>query len=609
MNFLSLLKCAAIVAIGGTYGCSDDAGVDPSIQATQDSIQRVQDSIAYADSVAFELEKLTARYQMANPGPWVDSVMGTLSDEDKIAQLFVVAVYPYRESSTEKMNALLAQHKIGGIITMKGGPVATAKRINAYQSMSEVPLLVCTDAEWGVKMRMDSVVRFPYQLTLGAMESDSLVYAMGALIARQHKRLGIHVNFAPVIDVNNNPDNPVIGMRSFGEDKENVATKGWAYSKALQDNNVLAIGKHWPGHGDTDVDSHLDLPVIRHDMARLHDIEFYPFKQLINNGLGGIMTTHLYIPAIDSTPNLAAGLSEKAVSGLLREELGFDGLVFTDALNMSGVTKHWKNGETDVRALIAGNDIMLMSPDIYTSIAAVQQAVKDSVITMEMIEQKVRKILAVKKWAGLDNYQPTKIEGLLNDLNNAESDAVNQDIAEAASTLLYNQDFFPLPLDSGRLDSGKTICVVSIGGSSNSSFIRELKAQGIEFKHYYVSGSTNATKLKTTLARAKGYDVCLVDVHANGFRPKNNYGVNKNMLDNIRIMGNQHPNAALFLFTDGYALRRMTGLDKYKAVAVFYQNTKETNIAGARLVAGTFKPSGKFPVTLNDNLKVGMRAE
>jgi beta-glucosidase-like glycosyl hydrolase len=280
---------------------------------------------------------------------WVDSVFATMDLDAKIGQLYMVAAYSNRDDShRQEVLEMVGKYKIGGLIFFQGGPVRQALLANEYQSVSGIPLLVAMDAEWGVGMRLDSTIRYPYQMALGAIRENSLIYEMGMEVARQFKRLGMHINFAPVIDVNNNSNNPVINFRSFGEDKHNVTLKGKAYMKGLQENSVLACGKHFPGHGDTDVDSHEDLPVIKHDFERLRNTGLYPFNELIQEGLGSVMVAHLSIPALDTTANLPSTLSSPVVTGLLKDSLHFQGIVFTDALNMEGVAKYYEPGEVDI---------------------------------------------------------------------------------------------------------------------------------------------------------------------------------------------------------------------------------------------------------------------
>jgi len=322
-------------------------------------------------------------------GHWVDSVFNSLSIEERIGQLFVIAAYSNKGyEHQQQIDKLIREQHIGGLIFFQGGPVRQANMTNHYQNISKTPLLISMDAEWGLAMRLDSTFRYTKQMMLGAMEQDTLIYRMGADIAEQCKRLGVHVNLAPVVDVNNNPDNPVINSRSFGELRKRVADKGIAYMKGMQDHKVLACAKHFPGHGDTGSDSHLTLPVIQHTRKRLDSLELYPFRRMIRNGVGAIMVAHLYVPALDATENTAVTLSPKVVNGLLKNELAFKGLVFTDALNMKGVSRYFKPGDLDVKALLAGNDILLFSEDVQGAIEKIKQAIADGRITQEEINQR-----------------------------------------------------------------------------------------------------------------------------------------------------------------------------------------------------------------------------
>ena len=296
---------------------------------------------------------------------WVDSVFNNMTLNEKIGQLFMVAAYSNKgPEHTQDILRLIKKHHIGGLIFFQGTPEKQAKLTNIYQYNAKIPLMIGMDAEWGLGMRLDSVISYPRQMTLGAISDDSLIYKMGLDIGAQLRRLGVHVNFAPVVDINNNPANPVIGSRSFGEDRNNVAGKGIAYMNGLQDRNVLAVAKHFPGHGDTDKDSHKTLPVISHDSLRLDSIELYPFKRLISNGVGGVMTAHLNIPSLIDEPNRPSTLSKKVVTHMLKDQLGFNGLVFTDALNMKGVTNNFQSGEIEIEALKAGNDVLLYPQDV-----------------------------------------------------------------------------------------------------------------------------------------------------------------------------------------------------------------------------------------------------
>ena len=272
--------------------------------------------------------------------PWVDSVLKTLTLDQQIAQTIWIAGWSNDGIEHEvEVSDIIRKYGIGGIIFFQGTAGKQAELTNYYQKISKVPLLIAMDAEWGAGMRLDNVEKFPYQMTLGAIKNDSLIYRFGEAVASQFKRLGMHVNLAPVADININPKNPVINYRSFGENREKVAEKSIMYMNGMQDNGVMATGKHFPGHGDTNIDSHNDLPVISHDRERLDSIELYPFRKLIEAGTGSIMTAHLNLPSLDSSTGLPSTLSPVIINDLLKKQLGFRGLVITDAMNMQGCYK------------------------------------------------------------------------------------------------------------------------------------------------------------------------------------------------------------------------------------------------------------------------------
>src|SRR5690606_26031321 len=354
--------------------------------------------------VAFLIFVPSSLFAQSGPFPlpvnnrWVDSVFRTLSPDEKIAQLIMVAAYSNRDKSHEQeILKLIRDQKVGGLVFFQGGPVRQSRLINTYQEASKVPLLMAMDAEWGLGMRLDSTISYPYQMTLGAISNDSLIYKMGAEVARQMKRAGLHFNFAPVADINNNPNNPVINFRSFGEDKNNVARKATTYMRGMQDHGILATAKHFPGHGDTDTDSHYALPQIAHSRKRLDDIELYPFREMIKAGVGGIMVAHLNVPALDPS-GVPSTLSKPIVTDLLRKELGFKGLIVTDAMNMRGVTAGNTPGVVDKDAILAGNDLLEFTEDVPRAISEIRKAISEGKITQQEIDTRCRKILAVKYW-------------------------------------------------------------------------------------------------------------------------------------------------------------------------------------------------------------------
>ncbi|MBK8806209.1 MAG: hypothetical protein IPO21_06030 [Bacteroidales bacterium] len=375
---------------------------------------------------------------------WVDSVFESLSFDQKIAQLFMISAYSNRgginDAHANNIELLIKQYNIGGLIFMQGGPMQQAKLTNYYQSIAKTPLMIGIDAEWGLQMRLDSTIGFPKQMMLGAIEDETLIYAMATEIAQQCKRIGIHINFAPVVDINSNPLNPVINTRSFGENKENVLSKSLHYMTGLQNNGILAVAKHFPGHGDTDKDSHKELPTILHDKKRLDTLELYPYYGLIKNGLGGVMVAHLHIPKIDNSVLLPASLSPAITKNLLQNHLKFKGLIFTDALNMQGVTGNYEYGEIEVQALIAGNDVLLFSQDVPTAIEKIKDAINNKIIKKNDIERKCKKILLAKYWMGLNNLKKIELQNLYEDLNTVKAKKLSKKLYEASFTIIKNNN-------------------------------------------------------------------------------------------------------------------------------------------------------------------------
>ncbi|MBU0764500.1 MAG: glycosyl hydrolase, partial [Bacteroidetes bacterium] len=343
--------------------------------------------------------------------PWVDSVFSTMTPDQRLGQLFMIAARSDKGNEyVEEIAETISKYNIGGLIFMQGTPQRQVRHTNYYRSVAKVPLLIAMDAECGPAMRLDSVMKFPNQMTMGAADNPELVRTTGVEVARQLRRMGVHVNFAPVLDINNNPSNPVISTRSFGENKELVTRNGLAYIEGLQEGRIIAVGKHFPGHGDTDTDSHFELPVINHKWKRLESTELHPFREAIKHGISGIMVAHLFVPALDSTADLPSSLSRNVVTDLLKDEMGFKGLIFSDALNMKGVTNHFKNGEAEAKALIAGCDVLLFPDDVALAIEKINDAMERGEISRDEIDRRCRKILKAKRWAGLDRLTNIPVE-------------------------------------------------------------------------------------------------------------------------------------------------------------------------------------------------------
>ncbi|MGV6860505.1 MAG: glycoside hydrolase family 3 N-terminal domain-containing protein [Putridiphycobacter sp.] len=523
---------------------------------------------------------------------WADSVFQSLTPEERIAQLFMVAAYSNKGAEHVKtVEKLVSEYKIGGLIFFKGGPIREAKLTNYFQSKAKTPLFIAIDGEWGVSMRLDSTEKYPRQMMLGAIQNDELVYKMGEQIADQCKLLGIHINFAPVIDVNNNSKNPVINNRSFGENKALVAKLGLAYMKGMQDNGVIACGKHFPGHGDTDSDSHKTLPIINHNYKRLDSLELYPFKQLIDAGLMSMMVAHLYIPELDNTPNQASTLSPKIVNGLLKDSLGFKGLVFTDALNMKGVSKYYAPGEVDVKAILAGNDILLFPEDVPVGIAKIKSAIANGEITQKEIDDRCLKILKAKEWAGLNHYKPIDLENLVDKLNPVDNIVLSRALADESITLIQNQDNF-LPLK--RLDSTKMV-YLNIGGTGHNEFHKMMNyyTQIEEIKIPRSLSAESEAKLRKKLAK---YDRIIIGYHRTNNSPRRNFGITKQAI-NLQNDLAQTKEVVSVVFGNPYVLESFGDQSKTKAIIVAYQDTKYTRKSAGELIFGGIVPKGKLPVT------------
>lgn len=525
---------------------------------------------------------------------WADSVMASLTLDERIGQLFMVAAYSNKGAAHERaLQKLIEKYHIGGLIFFQGGPVRQANMNNRLQALSKTPLWIGIDAEWGLDMRLDSTIKYPRQMTLGAIQDDSLIYKMGAEIAREAKRLGVHINFAPVVDVNNNPKNPVINSRSFGENKLWVTRKAIAYMNGMQDNGILANAKHFPGHGDTDSDSHKTLPLIDQSEERLFDLELYPYPKLFEQGLASVMVAHLSVPAFDSIPDHPSTLSPQIVNGVLKTRLGFEGLVFTDALNMSGVANYNNPGEVDLEALIAGNDVLLFPQNVPDAIQKIKGAIKAGTYSEEKLNASVRKILQAKAWAGLDDYQPVDTQNLVEDLNPPAALALKKKICEAAITLVQNQDTI-LPLK--QLDERK-IAVLTIG-DDGIAFTNAL-AKYANFEKMTLPTSPTLAQGKQMQENLKDNATVIVNIEGTNNRPGRNFGLSQAAIDLAQNIALNHE-VVLVHMGSPYALDALSHPERFKAIVVGYQDDPYLSKAAAAAIMGAIKVNGKLPVSAGD---------
>lgn len=533
------------------------------------------------------------------PSPWADSVLATLNLDQRIGQLMMVAAYSNKnEKHYSEIEQLVRKYHIGGLIFFQGGPVRQAVLTNRYQAAARTPLLIGMDLEWGLAMRLDSTIRFPRQMALGAMADDSSLERMGLEIAREMQRLGVHVSFSPDVDVNVDPTNPVINERSFGEDPAMVARKGLAYMRGLQNGGVLACVKHFPGHGDTNTDSHKTLPLVTASRARLDSVELLPFQELINAGVAGAMVGHLSVPALDSTPELPSSMSHPIITGLLRETMGFKGLVFTDALNMKGIANAARPGEIELRTLMAGSDVLVFPQDPVKAITRIRQAVDSGLVSEATIAEKCLKVLKAKEWAGLAKPAIVEVKGITADLNTAKGRMVRRELYAQALTVATNHGVLPVRnLDSLRIAS------LVIGDTLNNPFQQAL-ARYAPISMFRCEKVLNANQSKAMLDSLKKFDLVITSVHNTTYRVNKEFGVPQISLDFLRRLGDQQP-MVFTLFANPYRLGNAYGAERWGAVVVAYEENDATQDLAAQLIFGAIPAKGKLPVTASTHFKSG----
>lgn len=544
----------------------------------------------------FISSKIAAQYQPKNLSQadlnraqqWVDKTYQSLSQDEKLGQLFIVALYTNKdENHINQVRNIVVNEKIGGLILMQDDAAREINLVNEFQEKSKVPLMIGMDAEWGVFQRIATAHKFPWAMTLGAIQDKNLIYQMASKIAEDCKRMGINWDFAPVVDVNTNPNNPIIGNRSFGSEVNNVISSALSYSNGLQDNNILAAIKHFPGHGDTNTDSHLDLPVVSHHLERLNNIEIAPFKALMNKGIGGVMVAHLYVPALESGKGIPASVSKNIVTGLLKEKLGYKGLIITDALNMGAVANKYQPGELDALAFKAGNDIMLFSQGVSEGKKLIQKAIDNGEISQSRVEESVKKILLTKYFLGLDKYTPNNPENINADLNNDTHKKLVQNLYSNALTLLKDEKKL-LPLDCK-----KTYYYVPLEEAPYQTFADQLNL-----------GTTVIVKKANEIGTIPPNSTVIVGFHkdnSTAYKPYKISSESKAVLTSLT----KNQNVILNVFGSAYALKDVD-ISKVSTVLVSYENNEDSMIATANAFIGKTKIWGRLPVLVNDNLKAGM---
>ncbi len=552
----------------------------------KDKIQQKKHVLTLLLSVACTFFQFTLKAQDAQF--WYEDQLKKMSLDEKIGQLFMVAAYTNKDDKhIAEIENLINNYHVGGLIFFQNDPVKQAWQTNYYQSISKYPLMIGIDGEWGLAMRLNNTQRFPYALTLGALKNDSLVFEVGAAIGRQCQRLGIHVNFAPDVDINVNQDNPIIGFRAFGDNKYNVARKGLAYSNGMMSVNVLSCAKHFPGHGDVNTDSHFGLPVIDKSLAQLDSFELYPFSELMKNGAASIMVAHLHLPQIDRRPNRSASLSKSVVDTLIRQKMGYEGLVFTDAMNMKGVANFYAPGYADLEAIMAGNDILLFSENVPVSFDLIKASVLNGTISESEIDKHVLRILKWKQFAGLDHYTPINTNHLLEDLSGQENLPLLKTVAEQSVTIIKNsQNCLPLK-------SKEKILYLALGDADHSEW-KKLCVGHTNSAYRQVAKNPSADKIKSLVTLSKNYDKVIISFHQPKVWAQSNGGYTG--ADFRLINSIARVKKTVFVgFCNPYILNKIYHTS---AVVSAFEDQPNFQQAAYKLIHGSIKDLAQMPVKL-----------
>ncbi|WP_142784766.1 glycoside hydrolase family 3 N-terminal domain-containing protein [Changchengzhania lutea] len=529
-----------------------------------------------------------------NQKQWVDSIMTNLTINQKIGQLFMVQAYSNKDKKHQNfIKRMIRKYHIGGLIFMQGTPEKQVRLTNIYQSKSKIPLLIAFDGEWGLDMRLKNTFRYPWNMTLGAVQNNTLIEQFGYQLGKHCKRVGIHVNFAPVVDINTNPKNPIIGNRSFGENKYNVAKKAIAFTKGIQSMGVLANAKHFPGHGDTSTDSHKTLPFLDFDLKRLDSVELYPYRQLFDSDLASVMIAHLNVPSLEPKEGVPTSMSYKVVTELLKKKMNFNGLIFTDALNMKGAANYAKPGDIDLAAFLAGNDILLIPEEIKQAVKKIKNALKNKMFSQERLNQSVRKILLAKYHVGLNNFVPIKGEGIKDDIITTKDKLLYRSLMKEAITLVKNDDA-TLPI---RDLAKAKIAYIKLGDSDHLSFTNTLK----KYTQVDIISHENLTGL---LQRLKPYNTVIIGYHKSNKTPWEGYKMSNEELIWLQEISKNHK-IILDVFASPYTLLDISDFSVIDAILISYQNSNISQEISAQMIFGALEIKGKLPVTIKNMFPEG----
>ena len=526
---------------------------------------------------------------------WVDSILSSMTIDEKIGQLFMIQAYSNLDSVHEnEIKEMIQKYHVGNLIFMQGTPIKQAELTNKYQSFSKVPLMIGFDGEWGLDMRLKNSYRFPWNMSLGAIQDNSLIHKFGEHIGNHARRIGIHVNFAPVVDINTNPLNPIIGNRSFGENKINVTQKAIAFSKGMQSMGVLANAKHFPGHGDTASDSHLKLPVLNFNRQRLDSVELYPYKRVFDAGMASVMTAHLSIPVLEPNPKLPTSLSSNVVTDLLKYKLGFLGLIFTDGLNMKGAANYSSSSEINLAAILAGNDILLIPHDIPETINLFKTSIQTGVLSYERIDESVRKILLAKYKVGLHTYKPIELLNLEKDINTPEDEVLHRELVKNSMTLIKNKKKL-LPISD--LKKLHKIAYVALGEASHDPFFKELQ----KYSEIFKVEKDNLNEIIDTL---EDFDLVIVGFHKSNAHPWKPYQFSNKESVWLHEISRKNK-TILSVFASPYSLLNIKSFNNLESILVAYQNSVIAQKIAAQTIFGAIDAKGVLPVSIKNKFPEG----
>ena len=542
---------------------------------------------------------LISKAQNKNAEQWADSIIQSMTLREKIGQLLMIAVYSNNDDKYAKsIDDTIATYQPGAIVFFQGSPQKEVKLMNRWQKKAKIPMLVAMDAEWGPAMRLDSIMPFPRLMALAATNDTALIYRYGQAIGKQCKRLGIHINFAPVVDVNNNPLNPVINYRSFGENQHKVALYASVFCRGMQSQGVMAVAKHFPGHGNTSQDSHKTLPDVTDNIDVIDSVHLMPFAEMIDAGIWGIMVAHVFVPALDTNSNVPTTLNPSVITGLLKNEMGYNGVVITDALGMQGVLKHNKPGQIEVKALLAGNDVLLLPEQIKTAIESIVTAVKKGRKESERIDASVRKILITKYNENLTQYHDVDERNIINDINCPEWYELKREIFNSNATLVFSHE-----IDIPLRNIHKRIAVVSFRADKENVFHEEL-LRHVCADTYFIPDNATDSAIKAITDTIKNYDLAIIGVHNMTYWNKNNYGFNGVIMTAVEKICRQ-TKTILCLFGNPYAYHNWTSDVEPSALIVTYERDTLAEIACVRGLVGIQNFKGHLPVSISHKYPEG----